>query len=387
MRDDLVLQAEQQPDLDRRLRGGVVGVPRFAEAPGRGADEHEVAVTRALDLAEERARGEERRGEVRAQRLLPALERELPHGLVRRRPDAGDRGADIDAAELLAACANSASTSRLDGEVGAEHRRAAELRGDCLCALASAVVVHDHPRALGRERPRARGADTARGAGDERRACLRGRCPRRESSLPACASTSSATSKASPASSSGGRRPAATRRCTTKAARSTPRRSTPPCAARRRPARRRSSSWTATAPAATTTFNSLAPRAARSRLRVRRAGASGRSTRGSSRQGCDAALFVGMHAKAGHARRRALAHGLGPGLARPALQRRSRSARRHQRRALRPLGLPGAARHRRPRDVRRGARAARRRAHDGRGEGRPRPLQRADRRRRRRRAS
>ena len=101
--DDLVLQAEEEPDLDRRLRRGVVGVARLAEAPGGRADEDEVAVAVALHLAEEAARGEERRGEVRAQHLLPALERELPDRLVVARPDARDRGADVDAAELARA--------------------------------------------------------------------------------------------------------------------------------------------------------------------------------------------------------------------------------------------------------------------------------------------
>ena len=46
---DLVLEAEQQPALDRRLRRGVVGVPGLAEAAGGRADEDEVAVPGALD--------------------------------------------------------------------------------------------------------------------------------------------------------------------------------------------------------------------------------------------------------------------------------------------------------------------------------------------------
>ena len=55
-----------------------------------------------LDLAQEGARSEERRGEIRAQRRLPALERKLPHRFVCRGPDAGDRGADVDAPERFA---------------------------------------------------------------------------------------------------------------------------------------------------------------------------------------------------------------------------------------------------------------------------------------------
>ena len=100
--DDLVLQAQEQTDLDRGLRGRVVGVVRLAEAAGGRADEDEIPVPVALDLAEERARGEERRGEIRAQCLLPALERDLPDRLLRARPHAGDGGADVDLAERLA---------------------------------------------------------------------------------------------------------------------------------------------------------------------------------------------------------------------------------------------------------------------------------------------
>ncbi len=63
-------------------------------------------------------------------------------------------------------------------------------------------------------------------------------------------------------------------------------------------------------------------------------------------QGCDAALFVGMHARAGHARRRHEPHGLRHGMAEPLVQRHARRRDRDQRGALRELGLPGAARHR-----------------------------------------
>ena len=62
-------------------------------------------------------------------------------------------------------------------------------------------------------------------------------------------------------------------------------------------------------------------------------------------EGCDAALFVGMHAMAGTPDG-VLAHRVGPGLAEPPVQRHARRRDRHQRGALRALGLPGAARHR-----------------------------------------
>ena len=45
-------------------------------------------------------------------------------------------------------------------------------------------------------------------------------------------------------------------------------------------------------------------------------------------EGCDAALFVGMHAMAGTRRRRPQPHGLGPGVAEPLVQRHAASARR-----------------------------------------------------------
>ena len=94
-------------------------------------------------------------------------------------------------------------------------------------------------------------------------------------------------------------------------------------------------------------------------------------------QGCDAALFVGMHAMAG-TRDGVLSHTVsGQAWQNLRFNGDARRRDRHQRRAVRPLGLPRAARHRRPRRVRRGACAARRWTDDRRGEGRARPLQRA----------
>ena len=84
------------------------------------------------------------------------------------------------------------------------------------------------------------------------------------------------------------------------------------------------------------------------------------------------------HARDGRrAARRAQPHGLGPGVAEPLVQRHARRRDGDQRRALRHVGLPGAARHRRRGDLRGGNGAARRRADDGRGEGGHRPLSRA----------
>ena len=61
--------------------------------------------------------------------------------------------------------------------------------------------------------------------------------------------------------------------------------------------------------------------------------------------GVDAALFVGMHAMAGTRRRRARAHGERLVVVAAAVQRRRGRRDRDQRRALRHVGLPGAARH------------------------------------------
>ena len=52
-------------------------VPRLADDPRGGADEHERAVPVALHLAEEAARGQEDSGQVLAQGQLPTFEREL----------------------------------------------------------------------------------------------------------------------------------------------------------------------------------------------------------------------------------------------------------------------------------------------------------------------
>ena len=164
---DLVLQRQQQAALDGRLRGRVVGVPRLAE-PARGrADEDERAVARAGDLAQERPRGEERGGQVLADRLLPARERELPHRQVDGRPDAGHRRAHVDRAELLARGCEQPVDVVLDRQVGLGDRRAADLGRHRFRPLLAAVVVHEHLRALGGEEPRAGGADSAGGTGDD----------------------------------------------------------------------------------------------------------------------------------------------------------------------------------------------------------------------------
>ncbi len=94
-------------------------------------------------------------------------------------------------------------------------------------------------------------------------------------------------------------------------------------------------------------------------------------------EGCDAALFVGMHAMAGTPDG-VLSHTVS-GQAWQSLRFNGRRGRRDrdQRGALRHVELSRAARHRRPRHVPRGHGAARRRPDDGGGQGRARSLQRA----------
>ena len=101
-----------------------------------------------LHLAQEAARTSERRGEVLTQRLLPPLERELPHRDVLPRPDAVYRDADVDAPKRRAHLVEHALDLRLDREVGvrSECRRALPRAQG---ALLAAVVMHDEPRALG----------------------------------------------------------------------------------------------------------------------------------------------------------------------------------------------------------------------------------------------
>ena len=120
-----------------------------------------------LHLAQEAARYEERRGEVLTQRLLPPLERELPHRDVLPRPDAVYRDADVDAPKRRAHLVEHALDLRLDREVGTCDRSAAELSRERKGALLAAVVMHDEPRALGRERACARRADPTRATGDQ----------------------------------------------------------------------------------------------------------------------------------------------------------------------------------------------------------------------------
>ena len=63
-------------------------------------------------------------------------------------------------------------------------------------------------------------------------------------------------------------------------------------------------------------------------------------------EGCDAALLVGMHARAGVRAGGDEPHRVGTRLLQPALQRHPRRRDGHPRRSLRHVGLPGAARHR-----------------------------------------
>jgi hypothetical protein len=132
------------------------------ESRGR-ADQDEAAVAVPLHLTEEGARGEERGGEVGADRLFPALEGQLPDRHVLLRPDAGDGGADVDPAEGLARLGEDPLDVVLPAEV-APHDR---VRPDRLGAIPALVVVRDDASALAPERADAGCADPAGAAGDE----------------------------------------------------------------------------------------------------------------------------------------------------------------------------------------------------------------------------
>ena len=120
----------------------------------------------ALDLAQERTRDEEGRRQVLAQRLVPALERQLPDGHVLARPDAVNRGADVDRAERVARLVEQAVDVVLDGEIRLRDGRAAELLCQRARPLLATVEVDEHARAFRGERASARRADPARRAGD-----------------------------------------------------------------------------------------------------------------------------------------------------------------------------------------------------------------------------
>ncbi len=125
-------------------------------------------MTRALDFLEESARRQERRGEVRRQRRLPAIEREAPERHVFLGPDPSDGDACVEAAERRARLLEEPVSLVLPGQVGlGEHGALAALGGHGLGPVAPAVVVDDDAGALGREGARAGGADAARGARDE----------------------------------------------------------------------------------------------------------------------------------------------------------------------------------------------------------------------------
>ena len=121
-------------------------------------------------------------------------------GHVVARPDARDGDARVEAAEPFARLGEEPVDLRLDGEVRSED----ELAAGRLGSLAAAVVVNRHARALCGERAHARSADPAGAARHEHALPGEPRLHGVYATAP-CASTSSATWKASPASSSGSR--------------------------------------------------------------------------------------------------------------------------------------------------------------------------------------
>ena len=101
------------------------------------------------------------------ERLLPALERELPDGDVLARPDALHRGADVDPAESSARLGEQPVDVGFRGEVGLRRRRGSDLTGERVRALLAPVVVDDDARAFAGERAHAGAADSPRRSCDE----------------------------------------------------------------------------------------------------------------------------------------------------------------------------------------------------------------------------
>ena len=131
----------------------------LAVDPGRRADEHEAPVARGRDLAQEAAGRQERGGEVGGERLLPPVERQLPEWHVLLGPDAGDGGADVEAAELPSHLGEEAVGLVLVPQVGLEEHGALAVGCDRFGTLAALVEVHADAGALGSERAGAGGAD------------------------------------------------------------------------------------------------------------------------------------------------------------------------------------------------------------------------------------
>jgi hypothetical protein len=142
-------------------------VAGLSEDPRRRADEHQAAVARARHLAQEAARGEERRRQVRAQGRLPAFERELPDRHVLLGPGAGDRRADVEPAQILTRLREEAVGLLLTRQVGPEDERLAELGPEGVRPLAAAMVVEGEPGPFRREGAGAGAADPSGGARDE----------------------------------------------------------------------------------------------------------------------------------------------------------------------------------------------------------------------------
>ena len=142
-----------------RLRGCVVGVPRLAEEARGRADEDEVAVTGALDLAEEGTCRQVGNRQVPTKSLLPPLERKLPDRDVLLGPLARHRGANVQASQFGKSPAEELVDLVFPGQIRSEDRRSAELLAQLLGSFPPPVVVEGDAAALGKPA----GADAALG--------------------------------------------------------------------------------------------------------------------------------------------------------------------------------------------------------------------------------
>src|SRR5207342_1232288 len=130
-----------EPVDEPRLRGRVIGVPGLAEETGGRADQDEAALAEPLHFAQERTGRQVGNRQVPADRLFPALERQLPDRKVLLRPLAGDCRADVEPAKMLDGTSKEVVRLCLTSQVGAEDRCAPELLAQSLGSVAALVVV------------------------------------------------------------------------------------------------------------------------------------------------------------------------------------------------------------------------------------------------------
>jgi hypothetical protein len=150
--------------LDARFRRAIRGHPsRRGDGGGRG--DEEVVAFGGGDVRQRRVHRANDAHEIHGHHALQHFDRRDGHGAVRSDPGVGDD--DVDAAECAHRPFDGARERRLIGDVAVEPD---VLRTELACEIRQALRLESgkrHPVAAGRERTGKRGADAARGAGDE----------------------------------------------------------------------------------------------------------------------------------------------------------------------------------------------------------------------------